>query len=196
MIKLNEELKLANYGQWDGYPTGQGETIAAFIQAYLLDDTLRAEFAAKVAKLKFGTDAELAEIEKDWEKTVEKHEAAAAKGHYVSKYELAKFVAFDRDTGATILQKIWEGLGCDIVKDDSEFLKDTLFCEWAYCVDLDTCKVDVYVGGLKGTDGADGKPAASIPFTNFTVISMRTLEKRLRANADARARRAAKKASK
>jgi hypothetical protein len=172
MIKLNGELKLANYGQWDGYPTGQGETVAAFIQAYLLDDTLRAEFAAKVAKLKFGTDAELEELDADLVTLQKEHAEAAAKGHYVAKYRLERFVAFDRDTGATILQKIWDGLHCQIVKDDSEFLKDTLFCEWAYCVDLDTCKVDVYMSTVE--------PVASIPFTDFTVISMRALEATLR----------------
>jgi hypothetical protein len=168
MIKLNGELKLANYGQWDGYPTGQGETVAAFIQAYLLDDTLRAEFAAKVAKLKFATDAELEELEAREVAMLE----AQRNGEHVATYMLDKFVAFDRDTGATILQKIWNGLHCQIVKDDSEFLKDTLFCEWAYCVDLDTCKVDVYMSTVE--------PVASIPFTDFTVISMRALEAMLR----------------
>lgn len=171
MIRLDGVLKLANYGQWDGYPTGQGVTVAAFVQAYLRNKTLRAEFADGARALKFGTPSELNEIQAEWEAVESDHKKAAKKGNYVPKYQLAKFDAFSRDTGATILAKINEGLGLQIVKDDSEFLKDGLFCEWAYCVDLDACTVEVYKG--------DVTPAAVIPFAKFTVISMRKLEKTL-----------------
>lgn len=173
MVRLNGALKVANYGQWDGYPTGQGETVAAFVQAYLRHKTTRAEFADKVAKLTFATDAECEAMNADWEATEAKHAKQAKKGHHVSKYEMDKFAPFNRDTGAGILKLINDGLEITTLKDNSEFLKDTLFCEWAYCVDLDAGTVDVYHG--------DVTPAATITFAKFTVYSMRALEKKLRA---------------
>lgn len=170
MVKLDGAIKVANYGQWDGYPTGQGVTVAAFVQAYLRHKTTRAEFAEKVAALTFATAAEVDAINADWEATEAAHTAAAAKGNYVPKYEMDKFKPYIRDTGANILTLVNDGVSMPL-KDDSEFLKDGLFCEFAYCVDLDAGAVDVYCGGTT--------PAVTIPFARFTVFAMRALEKKL-----------------
>lgn len=62
MVKLNGEIKVAQRGQWSGRPTEEGALVAEFVQAYLLNDTLRAEFAERVAKVKAATEQELVEV--------------------------------------------------------------------------------------------------------------------------------------
>lgn len=171
MVRLNGELKLAQYGQWDGYPTGQGVTVAEFVQAYLRHKTTRAEFTAKVAALRYGTKAELATMQKHWDAAEKECMDRAAKDGYIPKYMLERFAPFNRDTGANILKMVNDGLQLDFVQDNSEFLKDGLFCEFAYCIDLDAGAVDVHCGGTL--------PAETIPFAKFTVYAMRALKKRL-----------------
>ncbi|MWO48308.1 hypothetical protein, partial [Escherichia coli] len=115
----------------------------------------------------------LEDMQADMDAMKKAHLAAAKKGNHVPKYEDEKYRQFDRDTGAEILKLIYDGGVCLPLKDDSEFLKDGLFCEWAYCVDLDARTVEVYHG--------DTTPAMIIPFAKFTVFSMRAVEKILRA---------------
>lgn len=171
MVRLDGKIKVANYGQWDGYPMGQGVTVAEFVQAYLRHKTTRAEFATKVMALRFGTDAELAVMQDDWDAAEAECIKSAAKDGYVPKYTLDKFLPFNRDTGAGILKLVNGGLTLPFLHDNSAFLKDGLFCEFAYCVDLDAGAVDVYCGGTV--------PVETIPFAKFTVFAMRALQKRL-----------------
>ena len=53
-VKLDGELKVAQYGQWDGYPTGQGVKIADFIH-YKMD---KKKFKAALRKCHWITDSE------------------------------------------------------------------------------------------------------------------------------------------
>lgn len=38
-IIVDGKTKISQYGQWDGYPTGQGDDIAKYIKMGYLDDT-------------------------------------------------------------------------------------------------------------------------------------------------------------
>ena len=44
IVELNKEIKVAQYGQWDGNPSGQGETLLKFILKYLNTPESLAEF--------------------------------------------------------------------------------------------------------------------------------------------------------
>lgn len=174
MVKLNGKIRVAQYGQWDGYPTGQGENIAAFVQGYLVDDSTRALFCERVEATKFGTAKQIKAKYAEWEAL----ETKQAKGEYLPKHKLAEFAPFERDTGSNILAIINRNygfpaiLGGIVLKNDRAFLKDSLMCEWAYCVNLDKQVVEVYM--------ATQKPLATIPFAQFTVASMEALENELR----------------
>ena len=54
-IVQDSEFKLANYGQWDGYPSGQGENILKFLKKEFNIDS----FKDKVKSLKTITPEEL-----------------------------------------------------------------------------------------------------------------------------------------
>ena len=119
-VYVDGEYKVAQYGQWDGYPNGQGTTALEF----LLDANLD-KFTEKVRNLKWITDEECERIDKvkDWTR---------------------KYPELSRDTGAEILEFIDQGV--TKVGNALSFAGSSLFCEWAYVIDLDTNLFEIYQG--------------------------------------------------
>lgn len=123
MIISNGETKVAQYGQWDGYPEGQGATVLEFLKSCDID-----LFRNKVNSLRWITEAEAGRL----------NSADNWSGDYPY---------LSRDTGAQILNAIQYGeirkresvISCEVefLVDSSDFVNDSLFCEWAYVVDLD-----------------------------------------------------------
>lgn len=126
LVKLNGEIKVAQYGQWDGYPTGQGQTVADFIKSVDLKD-----FKKKVAAVKPISDEKVHDY---WK------QCGADNSGFVSMDVADKFKELhpelSRDTGAGILQLIADGKATE-VQLDKEFKDDGLFCEYWYEIDLD-----------------------------------------------------------
>lgn len=141
MVISNGETKVAQYGQWDGYPGGQGSTALEFLRKADIN-----KFREKVGNLRWITKEEAAALdETDWVKT---------------------HPFLSRDTGANILNAIYydsmeirdpeasvfSGKKIDFpckvefLQDESDFAADSLFCEWAYVVDLDKMTFEVYRG--------------------------------------------------
>jgi hypothetical protein len=60
----------------------------------------------------------------------------------------AKYPQLDRDAGATVLDMVLENLlkPALLLQSNLDFIKDSLMCEWAYIVNLDTNKLEVYKG--------------------------------------------------
>jgi hypothetical protein len=131
------KFKVAQYAQFDGYPAGQGVVALEFLRTADLD-----KFAAQVDKCYFGTDAEVEAAyskysNKDGWMTMEQAELMKASEHG----------HLSRDTGAGILTVIQESKKDSLMlKDSSSFAADSLFCEWAYIVDLDSKVLEVYQG--------------------------------------------------
>lgn len=146
IVKLGGKTKIAQYGQWDHYPTGQGETIRKFLKTKLKMKS----FINSVSQLKFATDEDLTKVENttNWKE---------------------QYPQFSRDIGANILEMVQKGT-VNMVHDSSEFLKDGLFCEYAYELDLDNKNITIYVGGTK---------YKTYTFTKFKSMSMKALEKEL-----------------
>lgn len=149
-VVLDGQIKVAQYGQWDGYPNGQGETIAQFIRTKMVLPT----FIAAVKNCKWATDEYVDSIckNKDWETTNPE---------------------FSRNTAADILEIIQNRGGLQLT-DHSEFAADSLFCEWAYVVDLDKMNLEVYQGFNKNPVPAGERFAhlpikeVKTPYTNPT----------------------------
>lgn len=152
VVKLNKKTRVAQYGQWDGYPKGQGNTIATFLKEVDLK-----EFKKKVKALKVWTQPEMAKVYKSF----------GAEGEYIS-CELAdkihaEYPAFERDHGAGILNLIADGTITKVVLNEA-FKEDTTFCEYWYEIDLDNETVSMN-GGKK------------YPFKKWTKALMEKLEK-------------------
>lgn len=126
MVRSRGKVKVAQYGQWDGYPLGQGETIAKFLRTVKLDD-----FKKRVNALKKWTDTAI-------------NKAYIAEGHNGSEWVTceisdkvkAKHPELSRDTGAEILNLIYSGK-CVRVSLNEKFKEDKLFCEYWYEINLD-----------------------------------------------------------
>lgn len=136
-VMKNKEYKVAQYGQWDGYPSGQGLTVLNFLREANLD-----KFREQISKCKFIEDEDFynkayAELNID------------TKDGYVSFEDAeifaSKYPQLSRDIGGKILDFVLNNN--DVLLTDSiDFANDSLFCEWAYVVDLDKNLLEVYQG--------------------------------------------------
>lgn len=142
MVIQNGKPAVAQYGQWDGYPSGQGATILAFLLTCDLN-----KFRNVMERCRF------IESSKRKEKELEKFfkDLGCPDGFMTTaqaeKYH-EKYPFLTRDNGGAILQllyndetnnKLW-------IHDSSNFASDSLFCEWGYVIDLDNNTFEVYKG--------------------------------------------------
>lgn len=112
VVVKDGEYKVAQYGQWDGYPTGQGATVVYF----LMNEYDPEKFDQALKKIKYmkNTDTD--------------------------------FATNDRNIGAKILSYIQSESGPLELYLYTEFAGDSLMCEWAYVLNLDTQCLEVYTG--------------------------------------------------
>lgn len=157
-VVIDGDFKIAQYGQWDGYPEGQGATVLHFLQTADLG-----KFREAVRSLHWITPEEEAARVQGWK------DAGADESGWVSQGVAQKFMAdypkyshLSRDVGAAILERVYDG-DITFVVDSRGFGNDDLFCEWAYVVDLDNNVLEVYEGGGTLADGRwpNGIPLAT-----------------------------------
>ena len=137
-IKKNGEYTLAKYCQWDGYYEGQGKTIVDFLRKKGNIEKLR----ERADDLTFISEDEL---RRRW------IEVGANPDSDTVSFEVAgrfgeQWPELSRDTGGDILQMIVESEGEFATKNDLEFAADSLFCEFAYCIDFDDNTFSWYKG--------------------------------------------------
>jgi len=124
-VKLDGELKVSQYGQWDGYPTGQGATIQEFLRDVDIE-----VFKEKLRNLK----------QIDEKKVEEFLEKIGCKDGWMDSNQSnlfrEEFPGINRDLGAGILQLIYDGEIVE-VRLSPDFKDDKLFCEYHYLIDLD-----------------------------------------------------------
>ena len=134
-VRIDGKIKVAQYGQWDGYPTGQGQTIADFLKTVDLE-----KFKKQVRSLTRHTKASIEKAlrEAGWDGKSEWIPSD------ISDRKNAAHPELNRDYGAGILQLIHDGI-VTRVHLQSDFKEDAVFCEFAYEIDLD--KETVRVNG-------------------------------------------------
>lgn len=122
-VVYNNEYKVAQYGQWDEYPSGQGKDILDFLDYCNLED-----FKKSVQNCYFVTKEKLNEMVN------------------ASKNWIEEYPQFYRSTGSDILYLVNDSNGPLPLSDNLSFAGDSLFCEWAYVIDLDNDMLEVYQG--------------------------------------------------
>lgn len=147
-VYLDGSCKVAQYGQWDGYPSGQGATALAFLRD--LTPEQRAKFEEKLRALPVLSDEQ---VKQRW--TECGADSTGWVGLDVSRRFQARYPWLSRDAGADILGMVLDG-SADGVQLAESFAKDSLFCEWAYVIDLDKNALEVY-RGFNQTPLADGE---------------------------------------
>jgi hypothetical protein len=146
-VIVGKETKIAKYCQWDGYPEGRGIELLDVLRKRLkptktisFEDRLK-EMKEKVKSVVALTDEE---VHNRWK------ECGADDSGWVGMDVANKFkeqyAHLSRDMGGgEVIDLVFTGK----VKDtqiDPKFVADSLFCEWAYVVDLDKKTLEVYKG--------------------------------------------------
>jgi hypothetical protein len=132
VIDANGEIKIAQYGQWDGYPSGQG--INALYHAL------------NHKQIEKGLDrvrwAEQSELDAIYSKFSEMNRMGTddQKG-----FDLL-YPNLTRDTCADILGVVAWSVGEVILVDESDFEKDTVMCEGIYTIDFQQRKFISWYG--------------------------------------------------
>jgi hypothetical protein len=124
MVIEGEKTKIAQYGQWDHYPSGQGVTILDFLSKCDLE-----KFKQKVKALRWLTAKEIEKVNAD--------------PNWVENYP-----HLSRDAGGGILEMVYKKKITGL-NNNEEFAADGLYCEWAYVIDLDKRTLEVYEGFQK-----------------------------------------------
>jgi hypothetical protein len=122
---LQGTTKIAQYGQWDGYPSYSG------IQAleFLRNKDWQALLQSKLDNVEFVSDEEVDQLYKQFETT-----------DWENKEFLNAYPGLHRDTGIGILAVVANSPDTIKTVDNTEFANDSLFCEGIYEVDFSTNK--------------------------------------------------------
>ena len=123
VIDKTGKVVVAQYGQWDGYPSGQGWNILSFIQGHRVLDTLE----QALGKCFFVDSTE------GYITYPETNDYATDEAFYQ-----AYNPSFSRNTGSDILKVIMYSTGKVPLVDESDFEDDTLMCEGVYTLDFQT----------------------------------------------------------
>jgi hypothetical protein len=139
-VVVDGEFRVAQYAQWGAEPGSHGLVLLRFLRDKVDDGTLE-EFTTKVKSLKTLTEDE---VEDRWVK------AGAERGVDAVSFEVADrvretFPSLSRETGASIMRMIDSGQVTE-VRLSHQFATDSLMCEWAYVIDLDTRAFEVFQG--------------------------------------------------
>ena len=139
---------IAQYGQWDGYPTGQGVTVGEFLsQSYWVG---RLKENIEKGALAFLNQEEYEALRKV---LFEDHKDTPVGGALVSMFLGSQFC---RDCGAQVLMRAarhgWYE-GKFYTTDESDFEEDTLFCEFVHHLDMDSETYTIYRPGDYDKDG-------------------------------------------
>lgn len=150
-VQIGGEYKVAQYGQFDGYPGGQGLCVLDFLREGDIAGLKR-----NLAKTYTPTEEDTARM---WAEVG--HDIVASNGMVPSETskEFGKlYPSLHRNTGAGILALIAasDGVSKIPINNSIEFAGDSLFCEWAYVVDFDLGTFEVYTGFNKEGPVPDG----------------------------------------
>lgn len=133
------DYKVAQYGQWDGYPSGQGVEVLEFLRGIDSD-----KFLTGLSATYQPTDEQIAA----WWKEVG-HEIGSNNGfvsHAIAEQYKEKHPSLSRDAGSKILEMIQNATESIPVNLYLKFAAESLFCEWAYVIDFDKGTFEIFKG--------------------------------------------------
>lgn len=141
IVYIDGEYRVAQYGQWDGYPEGQGATCLEFCRRLFYDVGFRAEFERKIRACRWITQQEVDTINtriksgelEDWQSV---------------------YPELSRNTCADILKLIANSKDEIKLKNSLSFAAE-MDCEYAWVIDLDNNTFEGYIGFNKTPLSAD-----------------------------------------
>jgi hypothetical protein len=129
-FRINNQDKLT-YNHWDSYPSGLGDDVAQFVRT-----------TSKVEIYKIAEAVQL--VSEETPPTQDQiAECLAYADTSVSSRQLTEWYVLLRKAQGD-LGALKEGL--KYLVDGNSFVGDSLFCEWAYVIDVDTDSLEIYKG--------------------------------------------------
>lgn len=116
-VVLDGDYKIANFGRYDGFPEGAGAEIVDFLKKLTASKTTMRRFQRKLGKCEFENSSLY--LRKNMNPAPE---------------------------GTDILDYVLKSEPPIILKNRFEFAINSLFCEWAYVIDLDKGRLEVFKG--------------------------------------------------
>lgn len=138
--KVDGEYKVAQYGQWDGYPSGQGRDIAKILVSAINTGQYN-DLKDRVKRCQFLTEESAFELNK-------KLDILRDTDHKEYSREMEPF---SRDTSANIFKLILDSPRGLMLQNSLSFGLEGpggFGCEWSYVVDFDNDNLEIYKGGL------------------------------------------------
>jgi len=132
---------VAQYGQWDGYPEGQGAITCDFIITQLQTEEGLAKFKQRIDSV---VEISAADLKSLWVSVGADLNSNIVNMTVSDRFE-KNWPWLNRDCGANILQRIMDRQGIQISLDIN-FAADSLFCEWAWLINLDDETLEVFRG--------------------------------------------------
>jgi hypothetical protein len=142
------KYKIAQYGQWDGYPSGQGVIALRFLRK--MD---RTKFVEALGRCRFITEEENKAL---WNECGANPNSDMVSMDVSNKFK-ARYPELHRDCGADVLGIVYGSQGEVLLQDIIGFAGDSLFCEWCYVVDLDKNTFEVFKGFNKRKPGKNAR---------------------------------------
>lgn len=118
-VYSDHEFKVAQFGQYDGYPAGTGVAVLDFADTLTTDENIE-NFKKKLLNVNLTTYEELKE-----------------------------FKACHQPPADEVLSYIAESTSPIYLVDSIAFSGDSLYCEWAYVINLDNKTFNVYSGFIQ-----------------------------------------------
>jgi hypothetical protein len=118
-VVLDDTLRIAQFGRFDGYPRGAGFAVLDF-----LSSEAKPDFPERVRALTWATNADEATISTKWPNVPDEH------GHLLGPHILREV---NRRPVAPLRNSFDVGY-------------NGALCDWAYVIDLDHHALDIYVG--------------------------------------------------
>lgn len=145
LVQQNRQYKVAQYGQFDGYPAGQGKTVLEFLKTWD-----RPVFERKVAAASFLSQSDIDAINEQ------------IKSEGLNDTWKQRWPELSRDAAAGILQIIADQPDGIKLQNSLGFAGDSVMCEWAYVIDLDAGKLEV-LKGFNKTPLVEGDRFFAVP---------------------------------
>jgi hypothetical protein len=143
-VVYKNQTIVAQYGQWDHYPEGQGVTLFNILK----DPDNVKNFINKIPQIYYPSDSDVQALLKPFQDGVMDGSLSMDSGKKFAE----QFPTLTRDTGGEIFRVIadWDDSPIPIVRD-LDFEKDELFCEGVYTINLDTGFFHTQFGRQDGT---------------------------------------------
>ncbi|MFA5197709.1 MAG: hypothetical protein WC437_04815 [Patescibacteria group bacterium] len=142
VVICDSQVKIAQYGQWDGYLDGAGRSIAAFFEKTIANKPVNMKkFMVRVRRCKFIDEAKLEEINTNFGA----HNGMISLDN--SNRLKEQYPTYDRGMGCDVLEYVYDHKDKEIwLLNSYSFGEESLFCEYAYVIDLDRGIIEIYRG--------------------------------------------------